>query len=114
MKRLSILLLVLAASVFGPASSGAFAQASLQSGPPTEKLPSDVDPVTRNRMPPVKRDQFTTDDDKQAFDRLVTAETRFQKPQTGGTGIRLHMPVAADGYRVNLGNLRAKTGVEQK
>jgi 4-carboxymuconolactone decarboxylase len=92
----------------------AFAQQNMAASQASEKLPPDVDTVTRNRMPPVSKDEFTIDEDKQTFDHLVSLEPRFAKPQTGGTGIRLHMPVVADAFRTDLNYLREKSGLDPK
>jgi hypothetical protein len=82
-----------------------------------EKLPPDVRPDTLSRMPRATRDEFTTDEDKQAFDHLMTVEPNFAKPSTGslgGTATRLHLPVVADAYRIAWNNLRDKSGVDEK
>ena len=82
-----------------------------------EKLPPDVRPETLSRMPQAKRDQFTADEDKQAYDHLVGAEPRYAQPSNGAlaaTGTRLHIPVVADAYRTALQYLRSKSGVDPK
>jgi 4-carboxymuconolactone decarboxylase len=81
------------------------------------KLPPDIHPETLSRMPQAHRDEFTSDEDKQAYDHLISVESRFGKPSNGalgGTGTRLHLPVVADAYRTAWNNLRDKSGVEQK
>src|SRR5882724_4301344 len=109
-----ILGLVVIAFGSGYGFRSAFAQQNMAADQSTEKLPPDVDPVTRNRMPPVNKDEFTIDEDKQTYEHLVSLEPRFAKPQTGGTGLRLHMPVVADAFRTDLGYLREKSGLEPK
>jgi 4-carboxymuconolactone decarboxylase len=111
-----VMLLTIAAIAFvsGYGFRSAFAQQNMAADQSAEKLPADVDPVTRNRMPPVSKDEFTIDEDKQEYDHLVGLEPRFGKPQTGGTGIRLHMPVVADAFRTDLGYLREKSGLDPK
>jgi hypothetical protein len=82
-----------------------------------EKLPPDIHPETLTRMPQASRDEFTTDEDKRAYDHLVSVEPRFGKPTTGalgGTGTRLHIPVVADAYRTAWYNLRDQNGVDPK
>ncbi len=82
-----------------------------------EKLPADIHPDTLSRMPQAHKDEFTTDEDKQAYDHLISVEPRFGKPSNGalgGTGTRLHLPVVADAYRTAWNDLRDRSGVEQK
>lgn len=82
-----------------------------------EKLPADIHSETLSRMPQAHKDEFTTDEDKQAYDHLISVEPRFGKPANGalgGTGTRLHLPVVADAYRTAWNDLRDKSGVEQK
>jgi hypothetical protein len=76
-----------------------------------EALPPDVRPETLSRMPQAKREQFTSEEDKQAFDRLVAVEPQYAQPPDGplgGTATRLHLPVVADAYRAALRNLRVQ------
>jgi len=82
-----------------------------------EKLPPDVHPETLSRMPQASKDELTTEEDKQAWDHLISVEPRFGKPTTGalgGTGTRLHIPVVADAYRTAWNNLRDQNGVDRK
>jgi hypothetical protein len=82
-----------------------------------EKLPADVHPETLSRMPQATRDEFTSDEERQAFDHLVAAEPRYGRPSNGvlaATGTRLHIPVVADAYRTALHNLQQQNGLEQK
>jgi hypothetical protein len=100
---------------FGSRNSFARQTARLEQG--AEKLPSDVHLETLSRMPQARRDQFTADDDKQAYDHLVEAEPRYAQPSNGAlaaTGTRLHIPVVADAYRTALQYLRSKSGVDPK
>jgi hypothetical protein len=96
---------------------GALAQQSSGGGQTTAKLPPDIRPETLTRMPQATRDEFTAEEDREAFDHLVAAEPRFAKPSKGamgGTGTRLHIPVVADAYRIALNHLREKCGLDLK
>lgn len=111
------LLVLLTILMLSLGSRMTFAGQDSKSRQTMEKLPSDVHPETLSRMPQANKDEFTAEEDKQAYDHLISAEPRFGKPVTGplgGTGTRLHMPVVADAYRTAWNNLREKGGVEQK
>jgi hypothetical protein len=82
-----------------------------------EKLPADIHPETMSRVTQATRDELTSDEDKQAFDHLISVEPRFGKPISGaigGTGTRLHLPVVADSYRTAWNYMRDKSGVDRK
>jgi carboxymuconolactone decarboxylase family protein len=105
----------------------AFAQHLSRVEQRAEKLPADVHPETLSRMPQATRDEFTTEEDRQAYDELVAAEPNFGKPinrsnpelvngtpQMGATGTRLHIPIVSRAYRTALSHLREKSGLEQR
>lgn len=68
-----------------------------------EKLPPDVFSDTLNRSPQATRDEFTTDDDKAAYDRAVGP--RGNGFLGGWNGIRLHIPVVMMDYRTAIQTL---------
>ena len=54
----------------GLGSRSALAQQSSGAGQSAIKLPSDVDPDSFARIPRAKREDLTTEEERQAFDRL--------------------------------------------
>jgi hypothetical protein len=95
----------------------ASAQQSAPVGKSAVRLPPDVHPETFSRMPQASKGEFTSEEDKQAYDQLIAVEPRFAKPSNGpmgGTGTRLHMPVVANAYRIALNSMREKSGLDQK
>jgi hypothetical protein len=68
-----------------------------------EKLPPDIFPETLNRAPKVTRDDFTTDEDKAAFDRAVGNNTNGFGG--GWNGIRLRIPIVMSAYRTAIQTL---------
>src|SRR5262249_20767168 len=97
----------------GGASSTVLAQ---NTSPPqaTQTIPSDIHPETLNRMPSSPKEETMTDEEKQAYDRLVAAEPRFAKPQSGGTAVRLHAPVVAEHFRNGNNWLRERSGLDAR
>ncbi len=79
-------------------------------------LPPDVHPDTLSRMPRAHRDQFATDEEKQAFDRVAALSATVTATQgvMGPTGTRAQIPELAESYRLMFGMLQKKCGVEQK
>jgi hypothetical protein len=70
------------------------------------KLPPDVHPDTLSRMPRPKREDFTSEEDKQIFDRVVATQPSI-KDKTGvlgPTGMRATVPAFGEEYR-KLGRL---------
>jgi hypothetical protein len=97
------------------APRAASAQETAATGPNTEKLPPDIHPDTLSRMPRPKKEDMTTDDEKQSFDRVLAFEPSL-KDATGDlkpTGIRAWIPQAAEEYR-KVGNLNEKYGLDTK
>lgn len=79
-------------------------------------LPPDIHPDTLSRMPRAHRDQFATDDEKQAFDRVAALSATVTATQgvMGPTGTRAQIPELAESYRLMFGMLQKKCGVDQK
>src|SRR6516162_3988593 len=108
MKMLKIVLMLLLASAFlgGFASGNALAQQSSGAGRRAEKLPPDVYPDTLSRMPRAKRDDFATEEEKQAFDRVIALSPTSNKGDAwnvpggvlGPAGIRAHIPELEEIY----------------
>jgi hypothetical protein len=99
------------------------ARKSLAQGPSpadqsVEKFPADINVESRSRMPRATRDEFTSEEDKQAYDHVVTLQPNFGKPPVngkfGGTETRLHIPVVADAYRTALTHLWTEKELDQK
>jgi 4-carboxymuconolactone decarboxylase len=90
----------------------AWAQQSTASGQNAASKPSDIFPESRARIPAAKRADFSNDEEKQAFDRIVGRDGG-QVP-TNATGIRLHFPVVAEHYREANTWLREKAGLDSK
>jgi hypothetical protein len=118
MKMLKIVLMLLLASAFlgGFASGSALAQ---QSCPSAEKLPPDLHPDTCCRMPRLKREDLTTDEEKQAFDRvlaLTNPESRknYFEGWLGQNGIRMEIPEVEEIYLKQSLLVREKSGLEPK
>src|SRR5882672_6125702 len=110
MNRITVVALwLMLISPFLACSRGAFAQQTPTSPPSAEKFPPDIHSETMNRMPAATKDELTTDEEKQAYDRLVAVEPRFAKPQSGGTGVRLHAPVVAETLRNAYNWLRERS-----
>lgn len=67
------------------------------------KLPPDIHPDTLSRAEKVKRDDLTTEEEKQTFDRIVTFEPK-ERTSTwlGPTGTRLQIPQLAETYNTQL------------
>jgi hypothetical protein len=65
------------------------------------KYPPDIHPDTLSRMPRPKRDDFTTDEDKQSFDRVFAFEAPLRLPTgvLGPTGTRAWIPQLAEENR---------------
>jgi 4-carboxymuconolactone decarboxylase len=102
--------------VHAAAGPVALAQDNAAAGQSMDKLPPDIHPDSLSRMPRATRDQFATDDEKQAYDRLASlaATVRATKGVLGPTGTRAQIPELAEAYR-NMFNLLTKDcGVDPK
>ena len=103
----------------GFGSGSAFAQQA-SGGPPTaEKLPPDVRPDTLARNARVKREDFTTDEEKQAFDRVVAISPQDSKQHIfegwlGPSGTRMLIPEVAEMYLRQNAMVRDKSGLDPK
>jgi hypothetical protein len=84
---------------FGSRSS--LAQGGSAVGQSVGKYPPDIHPDSLSRMPRPKRDDFTTDEDKQSFDRVLAFEAILREPSgaLGPTGTRAWIPQLAEEYR---------------
>jgi hypothetical protein len=103
----------------GLGSSSAQAQEGSTAGRNAEKLPPDVHPDTLSRMPRVKREDFTTDEEKQAFDRVVALSPQeFQKNYfegwSGPAQTRIQIPEVEEIYQKQNAAIREKSGLEPK
>ena len=98
----------------GFGSGEAVAQQSTGAGQSAVKLPSDVDPDSFARIPRAKREDLTTEEERQAYDRLARADAVGQTGPLGPTGTRLHFPIVAEYYRSAVRWMREKTGIEPK
>jgi 4-carboxymuconolactone decarboxylase len=89
-----------------PAPSG------IKSGQATEQLPPDIDPITRNRVPPVKLDEL--DDYGKKIVGNVTGKGRAVVEAGGPSSIRAHSPHVLE--YMDMGNyyLRNQAGIEPK
>ena len=111
---LSVMMALAALLTVAPQS--VLAQQSAGMGQSTVKLPSDVHPETYSRMPRVNREDLSTDEEKQAYDRLVKDDPDLVTAgvSLGGTGHRNYLPLIAENYRASLGMLRDKSGLERR
>src|SRR5712691_9044176 len=85
----------------GFASRNSLAQEGAGSGWSPGKYPPDIRPDSLSRMPRPKRDDFTNDEDKQSFDRVLAFEAILREPSgaLGPTGTRAWIPQLAEEYR---------------
>ena len=97
-------------STFAQQSSGAQAGA--------EKLPADIHPETLSRATRATKDEFKTNEDKQAYDRVMERSAKQKVSRwLGPTGTRLHLPVLAENYNTQIGLIHSETekaGVDKK
>lgn len=105
--------LVACALVWCSASRSAGAQQGSGGGQSAAKpnYPSDIYPDSRARIPLPKREDFSAEEEKKAFDRIVS---RDNSVPTNATGIRLHMPIMAEYYRLANNWLRDHGGLEPR
>jgi 4-carboxymuconolactone decarboxylase len=104
LRAMVLWMMVAAALLAGLGSRSAVAQ---------EKLPSDIDPDSRSRIPRAKREDLQTEEEKKAFDRLVP-DAGAQTGPLGPTGTRLHFPIPAEMFRDAIRWVREKSGVEPR
>jgi 4-carboxymuconolactone decarboxylase len=100
-------------------STSALAQQAPGGAPSAEKLPPDVYPDTLSRMPRVKREEFTTEEEKQAFDRVVALSPQdFKKNYfegwLGPGQMRMQIPEVEEIYLKQSALIREKSGLEPK
>jgi hypothetical protein len=112
-------MLVACAFVGGVDSRSALAQQAPGGAPSAEKLPPDVHPDTLSRMPRVTKEDFATDEEKQAFDRafaLVAPDSKknFFEGWLGPAGTRMQIPEVEEIYLKQAAVVRDKSGLEPK
>jgi hypothetical protein len=111
---------LMAFAFLGGFGSGTFlAQESSGAGQSAEKLPPDVHPETLSRMARARRGDLATEDEKQAFDRvLALSPTSNEWNVPGGwlgpAGIRMQIPELAEIYLKQIQTLHMKCGLEPK
>src|SRR5262249_10263953 len=80
-----------------------------------EKLPPDIHPDTLSRAARSRREDFTTDDEKKAFDEVMNLSPKQKVSRwLGETGTRLQIPELALNYQQNIRMLHEKGGLEPK
>jgi 4-carboxymuconolactone decarboxylase len=81
-----------------------------------EKLPPDIVPESLARVPWPTRDDFTSEEEKKAFDHVVELAPQNYKLKgpLGPTPLRLHLPIVAEHYYVAFRWLRDKAGLDMR
>ena len=94
----------------------ALARQDSGAGKSERKLPPDIRPESLSRMPWATRDEFTSEEEKQAFDRVVRVAPQSQnfKGPLGVNGTRLHFPIVADHETTVARWLAEKAGLEPR
>lgn len=105
---------VIMVGILAPASF-AGAQATLDERVPQKatRLPADVDPESRSRLPLVKREDLD-DSGKKAFDAVVDPASRLKAEIVGPAGIWLHAPELSPHIREINWYLRNRIKLEPK
>jgi 4-carboxymuconolactone decarboxylase len=110
----------------GFGSRSALAQQSSAAGQSAEKLPPDIRPDSFNRMPRPKREDFTTEEEKQAFERVLAFEPSIADQnatnaggsvlggELGPSGVRAQIPEVAEIYRKLDIMIHQKSGLDPK
>jgi hypothetical protein len=111
-RLLGLYMIIGLAFLAGYGFRSALAQRNADAGQRAEALPPDVLPESLARVPWATRDEFTSDEEKQAFDRVV--KLHHVGGTMGPTPLRLHMPVVAEGYDIAINYLRFKAGLEPR
>ncbi len=78
---------------------GLLAFGFLTTGKAQTALPKDIDPQSYSRLPPLKRDDLKSDDDKRIYDMLAGGEGKTVTP-TGPAAISLYSPKAAEAIQM--------------
>jgi hypothetical protein len=100
----------------GFAPGAASAQETSAAQPKTRDLPPDIRADSLSRMPRPKREDFTTEEDRQSFDRVVISEPSL-KDKDGNlraTGTRAWIPQLAEEYRRLDGMVHTIDGLDRK
>jgi hypothetical protein len=110
---LAMLMTVLAFGA-GYGYRSAFAQPIPSAQQAAGKLDPGLNPDTFSRAPLPSRDEFTTQQDLEAFDRANAAAPQLVKPgySDPGNRLRLHIPIVHIAYRDTIQNLNQKNGLE--
>jgi len=99
-----------------PVSGSRLASAQDSPAASQAKLPPDIHPESLSRMPRATKDQFTTDEEKAAFDHTAAMSPTVTATSgvLGPTGTRAQIPELAEAYRTMFGVLTKKNYVDQK
>ena len=94
----------------------ALAQQSSDPDQTAVKLPPDIRPDTRSRLPWPTRDDFTAAPERQAFEHVYQLAPRYfvEKPTMGPTSAMMHLPVVGEAYTTARLWLREKSGLDQR
>jgi hypothetical protein len=96
-------------------SGSVLAQQNPNSGQSAEKLPPDIHPETLSRATRLKKDDFTTDEEKQAYEHVMGERPKLSVSRwLGPTGTRLRIPEVAEIDHRELTMLLQKSGVDPK
>ena len=96
-------------------SRSALAQQNSSVGQSAETLPPDIHPETLSRATRLKREDLTTDEEKQGYDRVMDLMPKQSVSRwLGPTGTRLGIPEVAEIDHRELTILRQKSGVDPK
>jgi hypothetical protein len=81
-----------------------------------EKLPPDIRPETLARVARPTKGDFTAEEEKQAFDRVLAFEPSIkeQKGMLEPTGVRAYMPEVAELTRKQISTIREESGLDPK
>jgi 4-carboxymuconolactone decarboxylase len=112
---LALALMLWLALSSGYGSRSTLAQQNSAAAQSAEKLPPDIRPDTLSRMPRAKREDFTTEEEKQAFDRIMVLSPKQKTSRwLGETGTRLQIPELAEVYQEQIRMLHEKGGLAPK
>jgi 4-carboxymuconolactone decarboxylase len=111
----------------GYCSGTASAQRTSAATDNAQKLPPDIDPDSLSRMPRPRRVDFATEQEKQAFDRVMTVQGEIDEKNNmqphgvivakgwlGPTGTRAQIPEVAEVYKQLDMVIKDKSGLDRK
>ena len=104
----------------GYAFRSSFAQNPPRAAQAAVKLPPDIYPESFARVPWPKKEDFTSPEEIEAFDRVNNRQTPVEvgprslepKGPLGPTPLRMHVPVVAENYYKSFRWIRDKAGLE--